>query len=103
MLPIPLAQATLIPAHIHSLCLTSTKSGTVREIPRWIVISTFAKLLSGAAATPEKAIPAMTNMLFPQAYLDAPREGTQGLTNRQYHEKVRLPGCAMLPGPVHGW
>ena len=77
----------MIPSYIHSLCLTSTKSGTTREIPRWIVLSTFAKLLSGAASTPEKAIPPMTNMLFPQKYLDAPRSGADGLTNREFHEK----------------
>jgi hypothetical protein len=27
-------------------------------------------------------------MLFPQEYLNAPRSGAPGLTNRQHHEKV---------------
>lgn len=80
----------MIPSHIASLCLTSTKSGTAGDFPKPIVLSTFAKILSGVAATPEKAIPNVVTMLFPQAYLAEARESDpEKRTNRQVLEKVR--------------
>ncbi|GAA5908557.1 alpha/beta fold hydrolase [Sporobolomyces salmoneus] len=85
---IALELALLIPRHINTLLLTSTKAGSsiLPEIPSWAATRMFGLLTSGMIKTPQAQIELVVETLFPKEYLDAAVEGAGVKTRREVVE-----------------
>ncbi|GAA5964203.1 hypothetical protein JCM3765_002768 [Sporobolomyces pararoseus] len=69
---IALELALLIPQHIHTLLLTSTKAGSssLPDIPSYASLRMFSLLTTGMVKTPEDQVALVAETLFPKEYLD---------------------------------
>ncbi|ORY73588.1 Alpha/Beta hydrolase protein [Leucosporidium creatinivorum] len=85
---IALELASLIPTQIHSLLLTSTKSGTVFDLPSSKATYMFLRLLSGTVWSPSSAISLIVDSLYPSTWLDViDPEDSEGRTRRVVQEE----------------
>jgi len=73
-------QALLIPQHINTLLLTSTKAGssTLPDIPSYASLRMFGLLTSGMIKTPQDQVALVAETLFPESYLDQVIDEVEG-------------------------
>lgn len=91
------SQALLIPEHIATLSLTSTKSGASFDLPSLRAVTMFSRLLTGMFWNAEHAMSLVVDTLYPQAWLDAiDPEGKDNATRRGRVNKVSsdVPECS---------
>lgn len=73
-------QALLIPRHINTLLLTSTKAGssTLPDIPSYASLRMFGLLTSGMIKTPQDQVALVAETLFPKDFLDETLDEAEG-------------------------